>query len=223
MAHRSQDYGRGRGGGRGGRGRGGHGGGRYQDQGPPEQVTEIGRATHTCQGDLVCMNTSGKVPYFNAFVYQSNKQEVGKIDEIFGGLKDHGFSVKLSTGVKAEKFVGGDTKLFIDPMKMMPIERFTNPTKRGGRGGARGRGGDRGGRGGDRGGRGFSRGGGSRGGSFNQRGGGFNSRGGSFNARGGNRGGRGGFNDRRGGSFQGKRPHGDSSQSFSGKKTKFED
>ncbi|KAK0400219.1 hypothetical protein QR680_003409 [Steinernema hermaphroditum] len=213
-------------GGRGGGGRGGRGGGRggrggfggRQDYGPPEEVVEVGSVSHTCQDDLVCSNISGKVPYFNAFVYLKNMEEVGKIDEIFGGLKDNGFSVKLSAGLKADK-IKAETVLYIDPAKLLPLERFIGGQQRGrGRGGPRGAGG-RGGRGGDRGGRG----GGFRGGDRGGRGGGF--RGGDRGGRGGGfRGGdRGGFRGgNRGGGF-GKRPFNDNSSTPQNKKIKFSD
>ncbi|KAK6750208.1 hypothetical protein RB195_002292 [Necator americanus] len=150
--------GRGGGGGRGFRGsgrggfRGGRGGGgdRGYDQGPPEEVIEVGEFTHTCEDDIVCKTTCGKIPFFNAPLYFKGKEKVGKIDEIFGSLLDNGFSVTLSDGVKAASFKVGQ-KLYIDPAKLMPIERFLPGAPRGGRGrGGRGRGGDRY-RGGDRG------------------------------------------------------------------------
>jgi rRNA processing protein Gar1 len=91
----------------GGGGRGG-GGGRWQDQGPPETVIPLGYLTHTCQNDLVCKVTLEDVPYFNAPIFLKNKQQVGKIDEIFGTLKDYYVSVKLSDDVKATSFQNKD-------------------------------------------------------------------------------------------------------------------
>jgi len=49
--------------------------------------------------------------------------KVGKIDEIFGSLKDFYVSVKLSDEVKASSFKKGQ-QLFIDPAKMLPLQRF---------------------------------------------------------------------------------------------------
>ncbi|BFZ17775.1 hypothetical protein BsWGS_20814 [Bradybaena similaris] len=186
----------GRGGGfRGGRGfgggRGGFGGNRWQDQGPPEEVMEIGYMTHTCEEDLVCKSVSDKIPYFNAPIYLQNKQQIGKVDEIFGPIKDFYFSVKLSDNMKAGSF-DKSAKFYIDPAKLLPLARFlpkpAGPRGVGKRGGGRG-GGDRGrGRGGfDRGRGGFGRGGG-RGGFDRGRGG----RGGFDRGRGGFRGNRGG-------------------------------
>uniref|UniRef100_A0A0N4Z6S7 H/ACA ribonucleoprotein complex subunit n=1 Tax=Parastrongyloides trichosuri TaxID=131310 RepID=A0A0N4Z6S7_PARTI len=178
-----------RGGGRGGRGsgRGGGrgGGGRNFDQGPPANVEVVGSVTHTVDENTICVsNTSGKIPYFNAVIYNENIQQLGKVDEIYGNPGDNGFSVILADGIKAKKFKEGD-QVHIDPYKLLPIDRFLP--------GAQTSGGSRGGRGGGRGG---DRGRGSRGGNF--------SRGGS---RGGNRGGggsrgsfgRGNGNDRGGG------------------------
>lgn len=78
---RGGDRGGGFRGGRGGFGGGGRGG---YDQGPPEEVVLVGVFSHQCQDDIVCNNTSGKIPYFNAPIYFKNKEQVGKIDEIFG-------------------------------------------------------------------------------------------------------------------------------------------
>ncbi|XP_076249258.1 gar1 ribonucleoprotein [Calliopsis andreniformis] len=185
-------FGRGGGGFRGGRGggfRGGRGGGGFDrggkgyDQGPPEQVTPLGRFIWTVQDDLVAKVDIEQVPFFNAPIYTEAKQQIGKIDEIFGNIRDYYVSIKLSENIRASSFEK-DTKLFIDPAKLLPLQRFLPKPpgadkKRGGGGGGRGMkrggGGGRGGRGG--GGRpSFGRGGfGSRGGGG---GGGFRGRGG---------------------------------------------
>ncbi|KAK8807624.1 hypothetical protein JH06_1014 [Blastocystis sp. subtype 4] len=176
----------GRGGGRGGRG-GFNGGRRDFDEGPPERVVEMGYVMHESEGDVLCKSTNEMIPYFNAPLYLENKTKIGKVDEILGAISDVHFSMKCDEGVKPSSFKSGD-KVYINPMKLLPLSRFTETQKpAGGRGGARG--GARGGRGGSggRGGRGGNRGGG-RGGSFGgNRGGSFSgNRGGSF---GGNRGG----------------------------------
>merc|ERR550539_1064961 len=116
--------------------------------------------SHTCQGDIVLKVTQKDVPYFNAPIYLENKQQVGKIDEIFGTLRDYFVSVTLQDDVKAKSF-DVDQLLYIDPAKLLPLARFlpgghSRGGGRGGRGGGRGgRGGGRGGRGGRGGGRGF--------------------------------------------------------------------
>lgn len=45
------------------------------------------------------------VPYFNAPIYLENKSQIGKIDEIFGTLRDYSVSVKLGDNMKANGFV----------------------------------------------------------------------------------------------------------------------
>lgn len=128
----NNSFGRG-GGGRGGRGGGFRGGGRgggrggfgnrYQDQGPPETVKEVGEYVHPCEDDLVCVSTIEDVPHFNAPIFLENKQQIGKVDEIFGSIRNFYFSVKLSENMKAKSF-SKSTKLFIDPYKLLPLQRF---------------------------------------------------------------------------------------------------
>ena len=169
--------------------------------------------------DIVVKCTIEDIPYFNAPIYLENKQQVGKVDEIFGSLRDYYISVKLSDEVKAKSFATEQKvlplsvlhkecllnllfcslQLFIDPAKLLPLQRFIpqpagagRVAKRGGgRGGAGGRGG-------------FGRGGGGRGGGggFGGRGGGGRGGGGGFGGRGG---GGGGFGGRGGGGFGGGR------------------
>lgn len=104
--------GRGGGGGGRGRGRGGFGGGggggrnfnRNFDQGPPERVIPLGYFDYTCQDDLVCKVEIEDVPFFNAPIYLENKEQIGKIDEIFGNLRDYFVSIRLSENMKASSF-----------------------------------------------------------------------------------------------------------------------
>ncbi|KAF3423603.1 hypothetical protein E2986_03953 [Frieseomelitta varia] len=187
MSFRGRGGGFGRGGGGGGF-RGGRGGGGFRgrgdrggkgfDQGPPEHVTPLGHFTWTVQDDLVAKVDIEQVPFFNAPIYTENKQQIGKIDEIFGNIRDYYVSIKLSENIKASSFQK-DTQLFIDPNKLLPLQRFLpkppgSVQKRGGGGGGRGikrlagRGGGRPSFG--RGGGGFGRGGGGSGG-FKGRGG----------------------------------------------------
>nr|CAB3248271.1 H/ACA ribonucleoprotein complex subunit 1-like [Phallusia mammillata] len=160
-----------------GRGRGGFGGNRYNDE-PPEYVVELGKVMHPCQEDLVCHCTNEKIPYFNAPVYLENKSKIGKVDEIFGQIREFYFSVKMADNMKATSF-SSDTKFFIDPAKLLPLQRFLPAPP--GSVSKRGRGGPRGGRGGrGRGGFGGRGGGGFRGrGNFRggRGGGGFRGRG----------------------------------------------
>ncbi|KAL5963371.1 H/ACA ribonucleoprotein complex subunit 1 [Taenia solium] len=165
------------GGSRGGRGgfRGGRGvGNRNFNQGPPETIELVGEVSHACQRDLVCRLLNESVPFFNAPIYLENKQEIGKVEEIFGPIKKSMFSVKLSDNLNAESFKEGQ-KMYINKFKLLTLERIMNSN--GPKGAARkvendapGKrvsgtfGGDRGGRGrGGRGGPRGSRGGGGRG------------------------------------------------------------
>ncbi len=67
-------------------------------------MKELGYFTHPCQDDLVCRCTLDDIPYFNAPIYLENKQQIGKVDEIFGSIKEYSVSVKLSEDVKAKSF-----------------------------------------------------------------------------------------------------------------------
>ena len=88
-----------RGGRGGGRGRGGGGGfrgggGRNFDFGPPERVIPLGYFDYTVQDDLVCKVEIEDVPYFNAPIYLENKEQIGKIDEIFGNMRDYSVTIR---------------------------------------------------------------------------------------------------------------------------------
>lgn len=50
----------------------------------------LGEFMHPCEDDIVCKCTTeeNKVPYFNAPVYLENKEQIGKVDEIFGQLRN---------------------------------------------------------------------------------------------------------------------------------------
>nr|CAI5869263.1 unnamed protein product [Callosobruchus analis] len=92
------------GGGRGGRGGGRGGGGRNFDQGPPETVIPLGYFDYTVQDDLVCKVEIEDVPFFNAPIYLENKEQIGKIDEIFGNVRDYSVSIRLGENMKAGSF-----------------------------------------------------------------------------------------------------------------------
>lgn len=74
------------------------------DQGPPESVTPLCHMEWTVQDDLVAKVDIEQVPYFNAPIYTENKQQIGKIDEIFGNIRDYYVSIKLSDNMKASSF-----------------------------------------------------------------------------------------------------------------------
>ena len=69
-----------------------------------------------------------------------SKFQVGKVDEIFGTLRDFFVSIKLQGDVKAKSFEK-DQMLYIDPAKLLPLQRFLpGGQPRGGGGGRGGRG-----------------------------------------------------------------------------------
>ncbi|XP_052889095.1 H/ACA ribonucleoprotein complex subunit 1-like [Anopheles moucheti] len=193
--------GRGFGGGRGGRGGGGGGGFRggfnnrsfgSRDEGP-KNIIPLGYYDYPCQEDLIAKVEVPNVPFFNAPIYMEGEKLIGKVDEIFGNLRDFYVSIKLNDNMKPDGFQEKQ-KLFIDSAKLLPLARFLpgNQTRR--PGGRVGKPGGRGGPGGFRG-----RGGG--GGGFRGRGGGGSdgSGGGGFRGRGGGGGRGGGFRGTRGG------------------------
>ena len=93
----------------------------HQDYGPPDHVIPLGQMSHTCQDDLVLKVTQQDVPYFNAPIFLENKQQVGKIDEIFGTLRDYFVSVKLGEDVKAKSFAKEQVR------KLEKCKRTTKP------------------------------------------------------------------------------------------------
>eukprot|EP00770_Monocercomonoides_exilis_P001787 MONOS_1776.1-p1 / transcript=MONOS_1776.1 / gene=MONOS_1776 / organism=Monocercomonoides_exilis_PA203 / gene_product=snoRNP pseudouridylase complex protein Gar1 / transcript_product=snoRNP pseudouridylase complex protein Gar1 / location=Mono_scaffold00033:73775-74604(-) / protein_length=168 / sequence_SO=supercontig / SO=protein_coding / is_pseudo=false len=136
---------------RGGRGGGGFGSRFAGESGPPAEIVEIGEFVHPCEGDLVCKVTNDKVPFTNAFIFNNQKAQIGKVDEVLGPMTEVYFSVKPDQGVNASSFKAGD-KLFIAGDKMKEKASFFAKPGGGGRGGRGGSGGGRGGFGGGRGG-----------------------------------------------------------------------
>ncbi|KAJ7298409.1 hypothetical protein O6H91_Y000500 [Diphasiastrum complanatum] len=144
--------------------------------------------SHACEGEAVVKLTNEKIPYFNAPIFLENKTQIGKVEEIFGPINEAYFSVKMQEGIIATSYQCGD-KFYIDPNKLLPLQRFLpQPKGQGGLQGGGGRGGGRGGRGGRGGGRGGRGGGGFRGRGggrgFGGGRGGFGGRGGGFRGRG---------------------------------------
>lgn len=72
----------------------------------------FGQFTHSCQDDIVCKAEMEDVPYFNAPIYFANKEQIGKIDEIFGTYSDYFVSIKLNSEVKAKSFKKADKVVF---------------------------------------------------------------------------------------------------------------
>jgi len=60
-------------------------------------VIELGHFIHPCEDDLVLKCTNEKIPYFHAPLYFENKQQIGKVDEIFGPINDFVSFLKLFT------------------------------------------------------------------------------------------------------------------------------
>jgi len=52
----------------------------------------------------VCKADVENVPYFNAPIYTQEKEQIGKVDEIFGTVRNYYVSVKLSDTVNAQSF-----------------------------------------------------------------------------------------------------------------------
>ncbi|CAN0534959.1 unnamed protein product, partial [Ectocarpus sp. 12 AP-2014] len=108
------------------------------DDGPPDEIVELGEFMHPCEDEMVYKLTNSMVPYFNAGAYLDNKTKVGKVDEILGPVNGVMFTVKPDTGVNASSFKNGD-KIFIGTQKLLPVSRFTGEGGGGGsRGGGRG-------------------------------------------------------------------------------------
>lgn len=74
-------------------------------------MTPLGHFTWTVQDELVVKVDIEQVPFFNAPIYTENKQHIGKIDEIFGNIRDYYVSVKLSDNIKASSFKKDDQVL----------------------------------------------------------------------------------------------------------------
>merc|ERR1711964_363252 len=104
-------YGRGgRGGSRGGRG-GGRGGGRSFNRptGPPDYVQAIGNFVHPCKEEaIIRLSSADQVPMFNAPIYLENKQQIGKVNEVFGPINEIYISVKLDDGFVSTSYKAGD-------------------------------------------------------------------------------------------------------------------
>lgn len=140
----------GRGGG--GGGRGGFNNNRFSRDDGPKNIIPLGFYDYPCQEDLVAKVEVENVPFFNAPIYIEGEKQIGKVDEIFGHLRDFYVSIKLMDNMKPDGFQPKQ-KLFIDSAKLLPLARFLpgnqtrKPAGRVGKPGGRG-GGGRGGPGG---------------------------------------------------------------------------
>ncbi len=54
------------------------------------RVSDLGEFMHPCEDEIICKcaTNDNKVPYFNAPVYLENKEQIGKVDEIFGQIRE---------------------------------------------------------------------------------------------------------------------------------------
>lgn len=64
----------------------------------------LGFYDYSVQDDLVCKVEIEDVPFFNAPIYLENKEQIGKIDEIFGNIRDYSVSIRLGENMKAGSF-----------------------------------------------------------------------------------------------------------------------
>merc|ERR1719482_954524 len=108
-----------------------------EPEGPPDQIEEVGESMHDCENDMICKCTNERIPHFNARIFLENKEEIGKVDEIFGPINSFCFSVKMHEGMKADSFNKGK-KFYIDTMKLLPLARFL-PQPGGGKGKGKGK------------------------------------------------------------------------------------
>lgn len=74
-------------------------------------MTLLGHFTWTAENDIVIKSDIEQVPFFNAPIYTESKQQIGKVDEIFGAIRDYHVSIKLSENIKANSFEK-DAKVF---------------------------------------------------------------------------------------------------------------
>jgi H/ACA ribonucleoprotein complex subunit 1 len=110
-----------------GRGRGGF----SREEGPPQEIVEAGKVVHDCESELLVRSSlPDQVPYFNAGLYLENKKKIGKVDEILGKINEVFFTVKMDPGVVAKSFQPNDL-VYIATDKLLPLARFTNPSKPG--------------------------------------------------------------------------------------------
>jgi H/ACA ribonucleoprotein complex subunit 1 len=73
-------------------------------------VIEVATFSHECEGDLIAMLTTDKIPLLARMVYTENKQLIGKVDDVFGPMGCCGLCVKpdANSGIKASSFKKGD-------------------------------------------------------------------------------------------------------------------
>ena len=80
-------------------------------QGPPERVVVVAEVTHTCEGQIIAMcPPEGDIPLLARKIYNEQKQEIGKVDDVFGQKDSPGIAVNPNTqsGIQATSYKAGD-------------------------------------------------------------------------------------------------------------------
>ena len=80
-------------------------------QGPPERVVVVAEVTHTCEGQIIAMcPAEGDIPLLARKIYNEQKQEIGKVDDVFGQKDAPGIAVNPNTqsGIQATSYKAGD-------------------------------------------------------------------------------------------------------------------
>lgn len=148
-------------------GNGGRGNDRSRyDDGNGIQTVECGLYDGMCEGNPIFkLNTRDKsVPFTGTFIYDSKKNKIGTVKDVFGPLDKVYFSMEVNSPSVTSSLKEG-SKVYAPADRLKSEEFFLSDqnSRRGGRGGKRGGGGPRGRRGGGGqrgGGRGGNRGGG---------------------------------------------------------------
>ena len=76
--------------------------------GPPEYVEPVATYSQTVEGLILCTLTGQKLPLLMRNIYFENKTLIGKVDDVFGNVKQPGIAIKPVEGVKGESFKVGD-------------------------------------------------------------------------------------------------------------------
>lgn len=78
-------------------------------------LLDLGTFMHKCANFYIIKLSDIDIPYPNAFIYNKNKQQIGKVEEIFGRQND------VHVAVKIEK---DSNEFFIYSNKLIPRNRF---------------------------------------------------------------------------------------------------
>lgn len=94
-------------------------------------LISFGKYMHPCTNEgykvAVMENICHKlVPRFNAPIFSERGTEIGIVDEVFGPLNKHYFTVKLGSGIASNSLKVGEV-FQIHEGRTLPLERFTTP------------------------------------------------------------------------------------------------